>query len=69
MRRRVYGVGDTVAWGSSEQGIHWVEHLSGDNHVPLPQKAASVLSLLPFKHNIPATRVKVKDGAGLVVEI
>lgn len=53
VRRRVYSVCDAVAWGGAKQGVHRVEHLSGDYHVPLPQKAAGILTLLPFKHNIP----------------
>lgn len=52
VRGGINGVRDTVARGSAEQGVHGVEHLTGDDHVPFPQQAASILALLPFKHNV-----------------
>lgn len=54
VRRGVDGVGDPVARRGAEQGVHGVEHLPGDDHVPFPQQASGVLALLPFKHNVPA---------------
>lgn len=59
--RRVDGVGDAVARRGAEQGVHGVEHLPGDNHVPLPQQAAGVLTLFPFKHNVPAEEATARE--------
>lgn len=39
-------VGHPVAGGGAEEGIHGVEDLPGNYHVPFPEEAASVLSFL-----------------------
>lgn len=54
MGRGVDGVGDPITWRGAEQGVHGVKHLPGDDHVPFPQQASSILTLLPFKNNVPA---------------
>ena len=56
VRRGVDGVGDAVAGRRAEQGVHGVEHLPGDDHVPLPEQPAGVLALLPLEHDVPGRR-------------
>lgn len=60
--RGVDGVGDAVARRGAEQGVHGVEHLPGDDHVPLPEQAAGVLALLPFKHYVPGGEEEAIGG-------
>ena len=52
--RGVDGVGDPVARRGAEQGVHGVEHLPGDDHVPLAQQPPGVLPLLALKDDVPA---------------
>ncbi len=42
----------TVARGELKQGIVWIEHLSGDNQVPLAKQTPHVLSLFPLKLDV-----------------
>lgn len=46
VRRLVDGVGDAIARGRAEQGVHGVEDLTGDNDVPLTEKTTCILTIL-----------------------
>lgn len=62
VRRRVDGISDPVAGRGAEQSVHGVKHLSGDDHVPLSQQAAGILTFLSFEHDVPENEKRTVSG-------
>jgi hypothetical protein len=54
VRRRIDHVSDAIAWRHREKRVHRIEDLAGDDHVPLAQQTARVLSFLVLEHNVEA---------------
>ncbi len=52
VRQSVGNVSHTVARGELKQGVVWIEHLPGDNQIPLAKQTPHILSLLPLKLDV-----------------